>query len=248
MKLFTMKEIKIEQQTHLDEILRKESVVSSALKAHEAKMNALTGEYQKKRAEKEAELRDIEFRIKTTLYAEQQSVESLEERKREALKPIDKEREEVQALIRKNDETVQKIIAEREALESEARTISNKDYELEKKRRAFEESQSAILNLVARQQQDADAAVAMMEAMTPVFEGQRKRSEDAVQKAQFIKESAEKAEMIARAAMIAADERIAKEKEEQKKTDEKRSMLALAIKEIKRRGLWYAVKNKEAYD
>lgn len=245
MKLFTQKEIKAEQQISLEDLSRKESMVSTALKAQEAKFQNTEQEYQKKKEQRERELGEIEMKIAIALTSERKEIEVLEERKREALEPITRETQFLVQLSLKNEKILKDIADERGLRELELQQISKKEAELNEKQKDFENSQSSILNLIARRQQDLDASISMSDALLPVFEEAKREAEKALKRVDEATESAKKAEFLAKAAMFAADQRILKEKDEQEKTDEKRKMLGVAIRELKQRGLWHKLEQKK---
>lgn len=240
MKLFTPKELKSTEQLELDVLLSKEAAAAKLLEAKTQRLNELDVEYTRKIQERQRELDGIELHIRTATLGVQRNVEMLEERRRQALAPIDTEMQELQALRQSVDEAKSEVRDERHQLERLLTSLREREAEFTRVSLLTAKSQAETLDFLGRQQRDAESAMTTAKATLATLQEAKKCHAESLQALTMKEASAKKAEVIAKAAMVAADARIARELKEQKTTDEKRKMLALAIKVLKGKGLWDA--------
>ncbi len=239
MKLFTQKETKVAAQSVLDELLRKENVASVALKAKEAQLNQVESEYPVRIEAKRRELQEIEQRIRLANEKEVTGILILEERRKEAIKPINDELKILQNVQKDIDNERVQIATDRIQLQQMRKLLNARADELEISKRSLEKTQSDMLSMLEQRRKEAETAVETASVAMDILKKEEKRISLLRAENTGKHESLTEAEHIAKAAMAKADIQIARAEHEQEKTDEKRRMLAAAIKELKKRGLWY---------
>lgn len=238
MRLFAPKEIKSREQSRFEVSREQESRVARAIADKIKLNNTLAEEHAKKMEERRVELAEIEFKVRTSTLEEQRKVELLEERKKQALAPILVEislLEEKRSALEHAGELLESTKSELVALQRAVRECQDA---LKASQKAFSTTQQEVLRDVAEKKRDAEQATAKAVTLIAML---RKEQADHSSSLILYEEklrNAERAEKIAKAAMIAADNSIVKERAEQARTVEQRKMLGIAIKELKDRGLW----------
>ena len=235
MKLFTRTEARQEQQSALDTIRAKEAVAVKALAEKIKRLNDLEAEYPPKLAAKQKELADAEMAIKLQLAEEEKQVVALENRRLQALTPITEElvkledtKKQIQAFIIELDQKRLDIQQSEVRLRDKEAEIKTAEANLV----AFQQKTEAFIAEQKRQAQE------MQSSSKIAIEGlmkERALTETLIQKSELQRKGAERAEMIAKAAMVAADKRIETERKEQRKTDDKRNMLSIALQVLKKK-------------
>lgn len=238
MKLFTLKQTKEAERSVLDELLRKEVAASNALKAKEALLNKLERELPIVIAAKQSELADIEFRLRTAREKEIGEVTALEERRKAALRPLAEEQEMLQRTKDGIQEMLLAFDKEREEVRQSRDNVKRRAAEVETSRQKLENMQRDTLSMLEDRRARADESVLVAVEAVSRLKDEQERIHELTQALQKQEESSRSAEILARAAMARADAQIARAQEERRKVTEERKSLALAIKELKKRGLW----------
>jgi hypothetical protein len=96
MKLFTRKELKLDAQAESEAIRCKETAAVNALKEKLTLLNSVDEQYKTKLEAKRTELGDAELKLRTFLANKQNEVLILEERRKQALAPIETDRQQLE--------------------------------------------------------------------------------------------------------------------------------------------------------
>lgn len=238
MKLFTRSETKAEQQSSLDVLRAKEAAAVKALAEKIKRINDLELEYPQRLAEKEKELAELNLKLRTFTVTEDREISLLEERRKQALAPIVEELARLEDMKRQIEDFLLTLDDKRELIKKSEETLRIKENEIKIARVNLEKFQEETTAFITRQKQEAmslrDGAIEASKALAH----QRDLADVLTATAGAREVSAKRAENIAKAAMVAADQRIQVERNEQKKTDDKRQMLKIAIEVLKKKGLW----------
>lgn len=238
MELFTPKQLKVREQSNLVLLQEQEERASQAL-LNKMKLNSQLEEtHTHLMEERNRELGEIELRIRTVLHTERKEIEELESRRRQALTPV---LEEIHLLEKKREEEAEqlhKLTEERQLVKLDRQKVREEETRLDVLLHEMQKTREETIIILARQKRDSEEVIQMSKIAIQALQEEQGRHQALSLEWQKKEESAKKAEMTARAAILAADNRILKERREQERTDEKRQMLGLAIKELKRRGLW----------
>lgn len=237
MKLFTSKQVKVAEHLVLDELLRKENAAANALKAKEAQLNEVERTYPDKIAAKQRELVEIEQRIRFANEKGVNEVSALEERRRQALLPITNEMrrlEDVKAFIEREKSTV---LDDLHRLDQQRQLLRSQQNKLELDTAAFIKTQSEVADRIERERREAIVDIETAKFATKQYRELILSHAESRKSLEEVMERAKRAEVLAKAAMAAADQRIAQEIKEQKKTDDKRKMLKLALDVAKKKGV-----------
>ncbi len=238
MKLFSQKEVKDAEQDRLAELLKREAQLNDAITKKEKEFNATKIEIEAKILSIQSEYKEKFASSKRSLSVMEREALILEERRQAALKPILDE--------------LNTLALARESLSVIEDGLKAKEVSLDKEQASLRAERTKILlskSKIEREQAEAAAKIeqdtyraekAKQEAilLTQRMNESEKSASIALGRLKDQEESLRRAEIKARAAMALADSRIAEEKEEQKKTDAKRDMLAITINVLKKKGLW----------
>lgn len=238
MKLFTSKQTKEAERSVLDELLRKEVAASDALKAKEALLNKIDRELPVIIAAKKSELADIEFRLRTAREKETSEVITLEERRRAALKPVTEEQEALQKTKDGIQDMMLRLDKEREEARNAWDDVKRRAAEVQTSTQNFERVQRDVLFMLEQRRIKADESVVVAVEAISRLKDEQERTQELTEGFRKQEESSKRAEVLARAAMASADAQIARAQKEQQNIIEQRKSLAIAIKELKKRGLW----------
>lgn len=239
MKLFTRKEVKEGMQSNLDTLLSKEAEAAKQLAEKIKRINNVDTEYSVKVKYWEDALKKARFEHDVFLKGQLQTLDILEARRKAALEPIDKEKQELSAMkeqIAQDDlhlkEESSNLLKRRHELGELEAKVNVAISEVDNMRRD-------VLTLIEQRQKEAQAAEKYAKEALMALVGEQERAKVALTELTVKEQSMAKAEMSVKAAMVAVDKRLEKEKREQKLADDKRRSLALAIAELKKRGLWH---------
>ena len=238
MKLFTSKELKVRENSSLAILKEQEMRVARALADKIKLNNEFEVTHAKVMDEKQKELAAIEFKIKNSHVTEQRNVEALEERKRQALLPIVDELKKLEASKEFIEREKNTVFDELRKSDEARQKIRQEQYELNRLMAEFTRIQEETKVFIERQRKDAGNLIDSSRVSQSALEQERIRHAASLKELEGKVIQNQRAEMLARAAITTADQRIAQEKREQEKTDEKRKMLAVAIKMLKEKGLW----------
>ncbi len=239
MKLFTPKDTKSREQSQLSVIQEQERCAARAVADKLRINNELSVEHTRLMEERRKELATIEFSIRHATDNVQKDIAALEERRRQALMPITEEHGRLECKKRELEEVRQRIDADNKRAQEQLLGVRGRETELVKNILEFVRTKDEALAFIERENKDARERTDTSNVAVTALVKERELHAQSVKELVAKEENAKRAEMVARAAMTAADNRIEKERKEQERTDEKRRMLALAIKELKQRGLWH---------
>lgn len=238
MKLFTPKQTKEAERSVLDELLRKEVAASDALKAKEAKLNEFDRVYPTILAQKQNELTEIETKLRLAREKQISEIVVLEERRKAALKPITEE----QAVLQKTKDGIQEMLLrlddERAQLQKERDEIRQRFSDVEVSERNLAKTQSDMLFMLEQRRKEADESVEVAKEVAQKLHDEQERNNELLAALAEQERNSKSAEVIARGAMAHADKQIARIQEERRKVTEERKLLAAAIKEAKKHGVW----------
>ena len=239
MKLFTRQEIRADEQKALSSIREKQSLAEKGLNERVQKMNNIDVEYSKKTSEKQRELAEAKMDFAKFIASKTKSIESLEQRREQALLPIKEELETLEKRrleVKKREEAA---LEERQARTKYREQLSIISGQLEKALKEIEATRQTVDSELSQKRREADAAVEMAAITTKALDKDRERTELLLGKFTVKEKELKRAEEMAKKAILQADVRIEQELILQKQTDDKRRMLAVAISELKKKGLWH---------
>lgn len=238
MKLFSRNELTKDLNSNLEIIHEKEVAAAKRVRDQLAELNKAEAGYNARIMEKKQELGEAELKLRILLANQQKEITLLEERRNQALAPIieeqaqlEKTRDEVNALLLSIDEK------NAELKKSEA-TIRAKERDVLKEQQILEATKVAVTEENERQQ--AALKVSMDEAREIIkqLDLSRVSNTAALQLLDERQNSLERAEHTVRASMLLADQKIATEREEQRKTEKKKKELAKIVSDLKHKGVW----------
>lgn len=238
MKLFSQKEVKNAEQDRLSELLKRESQISEVIVKKEKEFNQKKIELEQKIAELQVRYQAEESRFKLYLASQTRTIEALEERRNEALKPVIKEWESV-AIARSQLENAQREFAIAEV------SLARREENLREERAKFdavsrktEKEQKELSANLEKAQASASTLIAESKKAVIRMKNEEKRIAELIKNLEEKESGLSRAENLAKAAIAAADKKITQERIEQKKTVEQRKMLKFAIDTLKKKGLW----------
>ncbi len=239
MKLLSLKEARSQSEQDERAIAAKTNMLGQQLNKAVASFN------------KEKEKQDVERKLARAVWERElenfqeqlrdltRDTEECEERRRVALLPLVSQAAELQRMKEEHDNNFITLLQREKELISHQEAVKNAEASLTVEQREF-----AMYRL-----EQSEALEQEKKSAKEELERSRKASREAKEDVQKLvkahqvfterEQSAKRAEDIARAAMESADRRIELERIEQRKTDDKRKMLALTISELKKRGLWH---------
>jgi hypothetical protein len=238
MKLFTRKEVKAAEQNALEALRLKESEAIKALNAKTQKLDILTlqmesAEFLKKQKNTEEEL---EQRIKRL--NEIGEIEALEERRKNALRPIEEEYIRLEMARKESANAFYQLIEKEREIARSRERLSAMEAALNDRTRAFENLEHTFITEIADLKRDTANLYTDAKSIHENARKERERAERVIKESVERLAGIERAELMAKAAIAAADARIALERKEQAKTDDKRRMLGVAIAVAKKKNIW----------
>jgi len=238
MHIFTKQEIHADEQKASDSLREKNVSYIKAINANISTINETKLALQETKKEKLEEISSLETRIRQLVSSETATILALEERRNSALEPITKE---IQILAEEKElaHTRELSIIERERnIQTSRELINEKENKIRVTEREFENLYAKSLEELEQQKKSAESAVTLANITEKALAKNREHTTSLINELNERERSMLRAENNARAAVAAAETRIVQERKEQSATDEKRKMLAVAIKELKKRGLW----------
>lgn len=238
MKLFKRSEIQDKQRLMLEETQKKELAAATALSQKLKTLNDIRDEYQRGTEAARQELAVAQLTFKTFLASREKVVAELEKRREDALRPLTEE-------IKKIEHEREAVLKERDLLgqlkadvATSRRLQREEETKSEEARQKFLKVQNELLKDIERKHKDAQEAIKNANALERLnaknIEKFNKLAAEVEDKALIV----EKAETKAKGLVTLYKALLDEQKKEQKKIDEKRKMLAIAINEFKKRGLW----------
>lgn len=239
MKLFTRKDAVKERESNLEQIRSQETVAIQALQAKIAAINEIDVIYPVKLAEAQRRLAEVELKLRTFFLNEEKEIVALENRRFAALAPVINEIVTLEKVKLEAEQVLILARDERTLLDGREGELRVKNTEVQAAMLALKDLKDKTTTYVTRQQKDAQASIKEAMAITDALIARQAEAREAIAQSLSEKEYLERARELSIAATVAADERIALEQAEQIKTDGKRRMLAMAIDELKKKGLWH---------
>lgn len=236
MKLFTKKELKEEREGSLEVIRGKEIEAAKAFNARLRQINDLEALHQERMLKNAEELAQAEFKLKTIASKEGSLVESLEERKRQALQPIVAELKQIEIGKAELTKLLNILDAREKELGHIAATLKLKEREIEQSKQDLLKVQSETTSFIERQKKEAKDIITRSESALKALQSEQELSHKRLLAAEAKERDAEKAEAIARATMASVDSRLEKAEKKEKKLKSMEARLTLAWKEIKNYG------------
>lgn len=238
MKLFTRSELKTEFVSNLAEIQKKELAAAEGLKSKLIAFNNQEAELSQKIVALQNELKAEQKRFDAFMGSREVEVEILENRRLASLLPITKELEQLESKKIENDAYALLLSHKEEALLKKEQTLGQKDNELLVKQVAFNKETKETLEKIEAENKMSNSLISFAKSLEERASKREENLAEAERKIADREDKLNKTELTIRALMVSVDKRIELEKTEQAKTDEKRNMLAGAIAEFKKRGLW----------
>jgi hypothetical protein len=239
MKLFTQQEIQSSEASSLDSSREKQRILSSVISLREKELRALNAEIEVKRKDKLEEIAALEQRILELTRSELATIKVLEDRRNTALRPITEELQHLDA-VRLEIEAAKAELSNKELdLNKLKQSISSSDALLNQKKTEFEGYKAVSFEEIERHKKSADNSREMALITAKLLQEEQVRAEKKRKLIEEKEESLKRAEERIKKAMSEADEKIAEQVKLQKQTDDKRKLLANAIKELKKKGLWH---------
>jgi hypothetical protein len=237
MKLLTRKEIQAASNESLASLHAKEALILKAIKEKAEKLDLINLEFSKRSLDADRDRAEIELERKVITSSLSKELEGLEERKKEALAPIEKEMKLLEA--RRLEMNAKELsISERE------QALASKDAELRSLKQSLDIRESNLgktLEDTSKSFEKEKSEISKMtkEAQIFITRAKRERSlaEEMTREANSRMAEAVLLEQTSRASLIAIENRIEAEKREQSKTDEKRNMLKIALEVAKKKGV-----------
>jgi hypothetical protein len=245
MKLFSRKEIQDEKQKSLDSLRAKEASVVKSLTLKTKELNDTLPLIESKLKEKQEELAQMEFAHKTFFFQKEKEVKELEDRRLAALIPLEKERREIEDMKLETTRWLLQLGEKQLAVAAQMESLRRELSDMALERKNLEKVRSETLASIASEKEKASETIQASKNAVMALQAEREASQKAYETASERLKVAELAEMNVRAGMAAADERLLKEKFEQRKTDDKRKMLAIVVSELKKKGLWHGKLEKK---
>lgn len=238
MRLFSAKELKEEREKNLETLRLKELSLAKSIQTKTQEFNQANETLDAKIKDKQAELDRLKEEHLRFTASERSEISSLEDRRKAALAPIEKERREVEDMKLEATRCLLQLGEKQLSVASQMELLRREMSDMAEERLTLDKVRSETLATIASDKAKAEQAIKSSEAVIKALQEEREASNKAYEAVSERLRVAELAEANVRAAMLVADERLKKEKLEQKKTDDKRKALATAIVELKRRGLW----------
>lgn len=237
MKLFTRKELKLDVQAEAETIREKEAVVIKSLNEKLALLNGVEGQYKDKLEQKRIELAEAESKLKIFLANKEKEVIILEERRKQALTPIVEELSKLEATKKEIEAFILSLDEKQDELKRAEAQLRKKENEIQQAESKVAVLKEETIAVIESQKKEAEALIAQAKTAVSSLEKEEERALKVIKRAEERRASAERAENIAKGAMVAADQRIAQEKVEQAKTDDKRKMLRTALEYAKKKNV-----------
>lgn len=248
MKLFTKKELQESKTESLELFRKQEAALVQSIQNKTKQVNETLPILEAQIKERQETLAALKLEHRIFIQSSASEIERMEERRRAALAPVELElakleerRKEVSALLIE----AEKVKAKQAMLVAEAMQGQE---DLRKMSESIEQTRKFALEEINLSKRKAEDVISQSKIEAEHALHEKETLSKQIEEADRKKQAANLAEMQVRALMIQADERIEREKTEQKVTDNKRKMLKVAINELKRRGLWNRIKNPTQYE
>lgn len=249
MKLLTPKQVQNASNEALAHAIRKEHEATKALKALEAKIQNTKQSLVEAEEQKRAELSAIDLRIKTRLLEEGNIIASLEERRKAAVQPIIDEIAELEARREEVQRMHDDVVARQSEVHDAMQKLRALDREIQVKQKALERFRDELDKSSEGETIRITALREEIYTRLKHIEAEDIRIDSKVQYLREREEDARRAEEKVKAAMLVADDKLYRIKKGEESIESNRRMLALAVKQFKKRGLWDKVQDKmQDYD
>jgi hypothetical protein len=245
MKLFPRTELREENKANLEVIREKEAVIAKRINTRLKELAQVEETYTKKKEEKETELAEAEFKLRVFHAKKLADIAVLEERKKQALAPILEETLALTNIKRELKESEEALEEKRREIISAEQHVSSKENELAIREMAFTKLKEETLGFIEREKKESADLIQRSKAEVLSAKEAIKRASVAEGVANERLLLAEEKERESHALLSLINSRLAEERLEQKKTDDKRSMLSSAINLLKKKGLWQLAQEME---